>query len=89
MNHGDGIEFAEANTAVVGEGADGWDEALGGGAAGKGCGDDERGLMHGVGQGQTAGCTTGVDEENLHTYTALCGGLLGIGTKRSGHHKKK
>ena len=51
--------------------ADGWDEALGGGATGQAGADDARG----VGQGDAAGGAAGVDEEDFHA-----GDFLGIQT---------
>ena len=72
MDDGDGIEFAEANRAIGYEGADGWDETLGCGTAGKGYGGSHGGRVDGVRQGQAAGGTASIDEENLQIGAVPC-----------------
>jgi hypothetical protein len=64
VDDGYGVELAKAEAAAGHEGLDGRDEALGGGAAGEGRNGEWAG---GIGQGNAAGCATGVDEQNLQT----------------------
>jgi len=67
MDHGYAVEFGKVDCAVGGEGANGWDEALCGGAAGKACIGNEGGRMDCICQGQAAGCTAGIDEQDIQT----------------------
>ena len=73
MNHSDSIEFTEANTTFVGEGADSWDDAFGCGTAGKGCAVNPGGRVGGIRQGQTAGGAACIDEKYLHMCASSCG----------------
>jgi hypothetical protein len=62
VDDGYGVELAKAEAEAGHEGVDGRDEALGGGAAGEGRSGERAG---GVGEGQAAGCATGVDEQKI------------------------
>ena len=64
VDDGYGVERVQGDASLRREGVDGWDKALGGGAAGEG---RYGGRAGGVGEGQAAGCATGVDEQNLQT----------------------
>jgi hypothetical protein len=64
VDDGYGFQLAKAEAAASSQGVDGRDEALGGGAAGEGRNGEWAG---GIGQGNAAGCATGVDEQNLQT----------------------
>jgi hypothetical protein len=68
VDDGDGVELCKAEAEADREGVDGWDEALGGGAAGKAC---NAGRGGGTGQGNAAGCATCVDEQNLQFRCGL------------------
>ena len=72
MDDGYGVQLCKAEAEAGHQRLNGWDEALGGGTAGEACG-GERG--RGAGEGQTAGCSTGVDEQNLQIGAASGGGL--------------
>jgi hypothetical protein len=67
VDDGYGFQLAKAEAAASSQGVDGWDEALGGGAAGEGRYGERAG---GVGEGQAAGGATGVDEQNLQNGDA-------------------
>jgi hypothetical protein len=62
VDYGDGFERFEAESGAGREVADGWDEALGCGAAGQAGGGNARG----VGQCDAAGGAACVDEEEFH-----------------------
>ena len=81
VDDGDGVELAKAEAAARRQGVDGWDEALGGGATGEA---GNGGRAGGVGEGHAAGCTTGVDEQNLHWCAASWGGTESLGQLRFG-----
>ena|SRR5664279_4265521 len=63
VDDGYGVELCKAEAEAGHQAVDGWDEALGCGAAGEGC-DGWRGSC--AGKCDAAGCATGVDEQNLH-----------------------
>ena len=70
VDDGYGVEFCKAEAEADRQRVDGWDEALGGGSAGKRYNDGRGG---GAGQGNAAGCATGIDEQNLHCCAASWG----------------
>jgi hypothetical protein len=68
MDDGYGVQFAKAKAEADRQRVDGWDEALGGGAAREACGG---GRGSGSSQGNAAGCATGVNEQNLQFRCGL------------------
>ena len=63
VDDGYGVQLCKAEAEAGHQRVDGWDEALGGGAAGEACGGGRGG---GTDEGDAAGCSTGVDQQNLH-----------------------
>ena len=72
VDDGYGVQLCKAEAEAGHQRLNGWDEALGGGTAGEGQGGGRGGC---VGQGDAAGCATGVDEQNLQIGAASGGGL--------------
>ena len=72
VDDGYGVQLCKAEAEAGRQRLDGRDEALGGGAAGEGRTGERAG---GVGEGQAAGCATGVDEQKIQIGSASGGGL--------------
>lgn len=72
VDDGYGVQFCKVEAEAGHKRVNGWDETLGGGAAREGQNDGRGGC---TGQGDAAGCATGVDEQNLQFGKASGGGL--------------